>query len=93
MSEGVELARSTFNRHKDAILDMFGIYIECDRQHGYHYYIGNDEELENDSVQNWLGEMLTDEEAILLDGLWEKYVKRLNEKHEKVSQARLVGHA
>ena len=39
------------------------------------------------------GEMLTDEEAILLEGLWEKYVKRLNEKHEKMSQARLVGHA
>jgi len=39
------------------------------------------------------GEMLTDEEAILLDRLWEKYVKRLNERHEKVSQARLVGHA
>jgi len=54
LSEGVELARSTFNRHKDAIQDMFGIYIECDRQHGYQYYIGNDEELENDSVQNWL---------------------------------------
>ena len=33
---------------------MFGIYIECDRQHGYKYYIGNDEELENESVQNWL---------------------------------------
>ncbi len=54
LSEGVEQARSTFNRHKDAIQDMFGIYIECDRQHGYQYYIGNDEELENDSVQNWL---------------------------------------
>ncbi len=39
------------------------------------------------------GEMLTDEEAILLEGLWEEYVKRLNEKHEKMSQARLVGHA
>ncbi len=54
LSEGVELARSTFNRHKDAIQDMFGIYIECDRQNGYEYYIGNDKVLENDSVQNWL---------------------------------------
>ena len=32
MSEGVELARSTFNRHKDAIEDMFGIFIDCDRK-------------------------------------------------------------
>ena len=54
LSEGVELARSTFNRHKDAIQDMFGIYIECDRQNGYKYYIGNDEVLQNDTVQNWL---------------------------------------
>ena len=54
LSEGVELARSTFNRHKDAIQDMFGIYIECDRQNGYKYYIGNDEVLEGNSVQNWL---------------------------------------
>ena len=54
LSEGVELARSTFNRHKDAIQDMFGIYIECDRQNGYKYYIGNDEVLRDDSVQNWI---------------------------------------
>lgn len=54
MSEGVELSRSTFNRHKDAIEQMFNLYIECDRKNGYKYYIGNDEVLSNDSVQNWL---------------------------------------
>ena len=27
MSGGVELPRSTFNRHKDTIEDIFGIYI------------------------------------------------------------------
>ena len=32
LSEGVELARSTFNWHKDAVQDILGIYIECDRQ-------------------------------------------------------------
>ena len=52
MSGGVELARSTFNRHKDAIEDIFGIYIDCDRQNGYQYYIGNDYVLREDSVQN-----------------------------------------
>ena len=40
MSGGVELARSTFNRHKMAIEDIFGIRIECDRSYGYKYYIG-----------------------------------------------------
>lgn len=34
MSGGVDFARATFNRHKDAIQDIFGIYIECDRKNG-----------------------------------------------------------
>ncbi len=59
MSEGIELARSTFARHKDAIEDIFGIYIECDRQNGYKYYIGNDYVLREDSVQNWMLSTLT----------------------------------
>ena len=54
MSEGISLARSTFNRHKDAIQDMFGIYIECDKKDGFKYYIGNEEVLEEDSIQNWM---------------------------------------
>ena len=59
MSEGVELARSTFNRHKDAIEDIFGIYIDCNRQNGYKYYIGNPEVLQGESVQNWVLSTLT----------------------------------
>ena len=54
MSGGVELARSTFNRHKVAIEDIFGINIECDRSNGYKYYIGNAEVLREDTVQNWM---------------------------------------
>jgi hypothetical protein len=54
MSGGVELASSTFNRHKAAIEDIFGIYIECDRKNGYKYYIGNAEVLREESVQNWI---------------------------------------
>lgn len=54
MSEGVPMARSTFNRHRDAILDMFGIVIECDRKDGFQYYIYNEEVLEEDSIQNWM---------------------------------------
>ena len=54
MSGGVDLARSTFARHKDAIEDIFGIYIDCDRQNGYQYFIGNDYVLREDSVQNWM---------------------------------------
>lgn len=54
MSGGVELARSTFHRHKDAIEDIFGIFIDCDRSAGFKYFIGNDEVLREDSVQNWM---------------------------------------
>lgn len=54
MSGGVDFARATFNRHKDAIQDIFGIYIECDRKAGHKYYIGNSRVLEEDSVQNWM---------------------------------------
>lgn len=54
MSGGVPFARTTFNRHKDAIEDIFGIFIDCDRKSGYKYFIGNEEVLREDSVQNWM---------------------------------------
>lgn len=53
-SEGVELSRTTFNRHRDAILDMFGVIIECDRKDGYRYYIYNKDVLNDNSIANWL---------------------------------------
>ena len=53
-SEGLELSRTTFNRHRDAILDMFGVIIECDRKDGYRYYIYNKDVLRNNSIANWL---------------------------------------
>ena len=54
MSGGVEFARSTFNRHKDAIQDIVGINIDCDRKGGYKYYIANEKVLREDTVQNWI---------------------------------------
>ena len=54
MSGGVEMARTTFYRHKCAIEDIFGIYIDCDKKNGHKYYIGNDYVLREDSVQNWM---------------------------------------
>lgn len=59
MSGGIELSRSTFLRHKDAIEEMFGLYIECNRHNGYRYYIGNEYVLHENSVQNWLLSTLT----------------------------------
>ena len=54
MSGGVEMARNTFIRHRNAIENIFGIFIECDRKNGYKYYIGNPKVLTEDSIQNWM---------------------------------------
>ena len=54
MSGGVDLARATFNRHRDAIEDIFGIIIDCDRKNGNRYYISNERVLREDTVQNWM---------------------------------------
>ena len=59
MSEGIPLSRTTFNRHKDAIEDIFGIYIDCDRKDGYRYFIGNEKVLRENTVQNWMLSTLT----------------------------------
>ena len=53
-SGGLPLSRTTFNRHRDAILDMFGVIIDCDRKDGNRYFIYNKEVLEDNSVQNWM---------------------------------------
>ena len=54
MSQGIEMARSTFNRHRVAIEDIFGIIIDCKRRGGYRYYIGNEDVLREDTIQNWM---------------------------------------
>ena len=95
MSKGMELQRSTFNRHKDAIEDMFGIYIECERRNGYTYYIGNEDVLAEESVQNWMlstlsvsndvGESLSLQDRILLESIPSEY-GRLGEMTEAMKK-------
>ena len=95
MSEGVELARATFIRHKDAIEDMFGIYIECERRNGYTYYIGNEDVLAEESVQNWMlstlsvsndvSESLSLQDRILLESIPSEY-GRLGEVTEAMKK-------
>ena len=58
MVDGNALPRSSFNRHRDAILDMFGIIIDCDPK-TYCYYISNPEVLGDDSIERWLFSTLT----------------------------------
>ena len=58
VAEGNPLQRSSFNRHRDAILDMFGIIIACDLK-TYRYYISNPHELNDDSIGRWMYSTLT----------------------------------
>lgn len=64
MSGGNRLARTTFNRHRIAIEEMFGIYIDCDRKGGYHYHIGNIEVMRQNTIQNWMLSTLSVNEVI-----------------------------
>ena len=59
LSGGIEIARTTFIRHKAAIQDIFGIEIECDTSDGFSYYIANQEVLQENSIQNWMLSTIT----------------------------------
>ena len=58
VANGNQLQRSSFNRHRDAIQDMFGIIIDCEPR-TYKYYISNEEVLSDDSIESWLFSTLT----------------------------------
>ena len=64
MSGGLEISRTTFNRHKDAIEDIFGIIIECDKKDDFRYYIANKAVLREDTIQNWMLSSLTVHTAV-----------------------------
>lgn len=44
----------TFHRHREAISDIFGIEIQCNRYGGNTYYIANEEALRNAGFTSWL---------------------------------------
>lgn len=54
MSEGLELPQRTFHKWRNAVEEMFGLVIDCERKGGYHYYIANAEELKEGNIRNWL---------------------------------------
>ena len=58
VTDGNPLPRASFNRHRDAIQDMFGIIIDCNPR-TYKYYISNSEVLSDDSIEHWLFSTLT----------------------------------
>ena len=58
VAEGNPLSRTTFNRHRDAIFNMFGVIIECGK--GFNvYYIANKGVFADGSIEQWLMSTLT----------------------------------
>lgn len=54
LSEGMDLPQRTFHKWRNAVEEMFGLIIDCERKGGYHYYIANAEELKEGNIRNWL---------------------------------------
>lgn len=54
LSEGLKIPRRTFHSWKNAVEEMFGLVILCDKSDGDRYYIENREVLEDDGLQRWL---------------------------------------
>lgn len=59
MSGGIPMSRLFFNRHRNAIENMFGINIECQRRGGYYYYIEDNDFMRNNSLLHWMIDSLS----------------------------------
>lgn len=53
-SGGLKISERTFIRHRNAIEEMFGIIINCDKKDGFRYYIANPEDLQTANIQHWM---------------------------------------
>lgn len=60
-----KIPERTFHRHRDAIADLFGIDIECDRSDGNTYYISNLDALEESTFTAWLFNGLSIESQLM----------------------------
>ena len=59
-----EFPKRTFHDHRDAIRDMFGIDIECNKRDGFKYYIENPEALKNSGTRNRMLEIIIEKNNI-----------------------------
>lgn len=74
MSGGVEISRSTFMRHRNAIQETFGIIIDCDRKDGFRYSIFNPEDLQESSILRWLISSFSASALLIENGDLKDYV-------------------
>ena len=54
---GDTLYRSSFNRYRDKIFELFGLVMECDEK--FRYYFSNPGELSDHSIESWLLSTMT----------------------------------
>ena len=54
LSRGEDLPIRTFNNWRYAIQDIFGLIIDNERRGGYHYYIYNEEDINQNGLSSWL---------------------------------------
>ena len=54
LGDGNPLPLRTFHQHKSAIEEMFGVEIKCNPSDGYHYYIGELDNVRKDRTKQWL---------------------------------------
>ena len=54
---GDVLYRSSFNRYRDRIFELFGLVMDCDEK--YQYYFANPSELADHSIESWLLSTMT----------------------------------
>jgi len=57
VSDGNALPRSSFNKYRDEIFDLFGLIIDCDEQ--YRYYFTNPQSVDDHSIESWLLSTMT----------------------------------
>jgi len=57
-SEGMPISRTTFNRYRDVIEEMFGIITDCNHK-TYCYFIANPEILHTPGVHTWMLRSMT----------------------------------
>lgn len=99
LSGGRRMSRSTFNRHRAAIEEIYGLTIECDRSCGNTYHIKNAESIFGNSTANWItsviavnnlvAECQSIQERILLESI-PSSVQTLHKVVEAMKENRVV---
>lgn len=59
ISEGIPMSRTSFNRHREEIEDIFGMKIVCSRSAGNKYSIENIGVMDGNSVESWMANTIS----------------------------------